>query len=382
MTEHFNSLLNDFLDSAITDVNEGVLFSMMDQDSSLREQFVAAVRTRQAAPSLGTLAAPSEAVSDRIFASVAQSSTTALGWWGHGRILLASAGVVALLGLSFYGGVQWAQQSIEFPQVVLMESIPDPVATSVNHTSPQQVTILDKTGVANSSPGIQFGLVRRHPEAELPSGPSAEQSALVTEISPLPRLSAQRISRAETTSPLPERRLTREFEVVDGRSIAGTSDWHLQIRTLQVIGESFSGVASNDHSGFNNLAVDALYSIADGLDVGLELGRQSFHQQYEQTRGGVVESVRQFPSLFWVGPTARFTMKDALAQDLSPYGQMALGIGDGGAIGRAMVGVTWRPVDRVSITSGLEAGRLWYRANGAPLQTIHFNWSIGMGVSW
>lgn len=365
MTEHFDDLLDDFLDGTISEVNECVLFDLIEGDHELRRHFISGLRAHRSAQLLSIAAAPSSHVTEQVFARISHTHASAGPLHSALKPVLLTFSALVVLGIVFVGGIRIGQ-GLKYPRVV-RSSPPPPIGASpvvaVSTPSVSSVHIVQDDGIAASDARIST-----RDNVEIISRSNEAPTAFHTQTT---------LQRNPHIYPPTDMALYSDH----ASGIESTS-LSLHVRTIQSIGVPAAGLSTNDRSGLTNLAMNALFNVGEGIDVGVELGRQAFLQEYQQQSGSVTERVRQYPTLYWAGPAVRFTLRDAIADHVSPYGQVSAGAGNGGIIGRALVGVSWQPVDRIALTSSAEVGNLWYTANNALNTSAQFNWSIGVGITW
>jgi hypothetical protein len=371
MNHTFNEYLNQFLDETISDIDESSLFSMIHADSELRQQFVAAVRVHAAAPALAQRSTIPHDLTTRIMATSTAASTTTGGapFWTSG---LLSPILAALLSSAFFLSGYATGSTVSHNAVVdthmhSSPSLTEPVGTLSEQAIPAVVDRPERPPQRNavaSSPDL-------HTESPNDLEPSRRiQPSLIAHApTPIELHSITTASFIESRSSLQ-------------RMSARPKTLMVSLRTLHPIGAGNVGVPSNDNSGINNVAVDAMLHLSDHVSMGIEVGRQSFLQTFQRADGAVTEEVRQYPALWWSGPTARLTGRDLFADGLSPFSQATLGISDGGVIARALAGIEWRPADIVSIQGAMECSNLWYSGGGAPNTSLTFNWTLGVGILW
>lgn len=132
-----------------------------------------------------------------------------------------------------------------------------------------------------------------------------------------------------------------------------------------------------------NSAFGLLFPINQYHAVGVEMGTESFRQQFTGTLDERQVEYTQTPVLFWMGATYRWTpMRNGLLPGLVPFADATLGAAvQQGPIARASVGLQYQPVGPVQITVGLDAAALMYRHGGTWFASTKWGPTLGLGFN-
>lgn len=108
---------------------------------------------------------------------------------------------------------------------------------------------------------------------------------------------------------------------------------------------------------FNNVALTALYEIDNNHAFGLDLGQETFPIFDVQS----ASTLEQRYSLVWGGISYRYRMNPISGLlDIQPYAQIVAGGTKYGPISRGLIGLSWQPHNRFSVSFGLEASAMMY----------------------
>ena len=143
---------------------------------------------------------------------------------------------------------------------------------------------------------------------------------------------------------------------------------------------------------FPNSAFALLFPVAEGHRVGLEMGTESFRQEFNgvetyvepltgQTRQRDVVYT-QTPVLFWMGATyewipTEFGFLPGLAPFVNATGGYAM---QQGPVGRGTVGLTYQPIGPLRFNLGLDGSWLMYQNDNAWYSSTKWGPSFGLSI--
>lgn len=108
---------------------------------------------------------------------------------------------------------------------------------------------------------------------------------------------------------------------------------------------------------FNNVAVTAFYEIDNNHAFGFDLGQETF-PIFDVTSPSALE---QRYSLVWGGAAYRYRMNPINElMGIQPYAQIVAGGTKYGPISRGLIGLSWQPHHRFSLSFGFEASAMMY----------------------
>lgn len=130
-----------------------------------------------------------------------------------------------------------------------------------------------------------------------------------------------------------------------------------------------------------NTALFALYSLSPQHSIGAEFGRESFFQRFFYTDvRGVEYRVEQHPTLIWGGLAYRFSLLPE--QNFSPFAHIVLGATQVSAIGRGMIGLTYKPDTRTQFLLGAEASSLFFQNDNTLYMAPKLGVSYGVSITF
>lgn len=142
-------------------------------------------------------------------------------------------------------------------------------------------------------------------------------------------------------------------------------------------------VPSGSNPWFNNMALGANYNIGKGHSFGVELGQENFPQEFTRTLWGEDLKYKQNPLLFWYGASYKYSMHNFIIPEiLYPYIQVFGGATTVGPIGRAQIGLNYKPDSKVTLNLGIEASSLWYNVQGTVYDSKKLGLTYGLSINY
>ncbi|MDQ1267274.1 MAG: hypothetical protein QG635_2428 [Bacteroidota bacterium] len=145
------------------------------------------------------------------------------------------------------------------------------------------------------------------------------------------------------------------------------SAWHIQEPTISPKESIF----------FNNLSLDFFYMISDWTSIGLDIRQETFFQKYSDGRDPESTlTYEQQPNMTSFCLAGRMNQK--VIGDFSGLFQLSVGGSRVGFVGRAMAGLEYSFMPRISILGGIEYNSLIYKhlSNYFFSDKINFNYGI------
>jgi hypothetical protein len=234
-------------------------------------------------------------------------------------------------------------------------------AQSTNKTSPIQPQQTDSpTSVMSEQPSSN-DLVRQSPSANLPQALDSQlhRETIASEMSESVRR-PQPLS-ASSYSPM----------------VA------LRIRTLASgLSQAEPVPQSVQDAMAPNTAFSLLFPLAENHQLGVEMGQESFRQEFTGYEESRQIRIVQTPVLFWIGGTYIVTpFEFSFLSGLSPFAEATLGmVFEQGPLGRGTVGLSYQPVGPLRMTIGLDGSALLYQFQGNTFTSTKWGVSYGLSV--
>lgn len=132
-----------------------------------------------------------------------------------------------------------------------------------------------------------------------------------------------------------------------------------------------------------NTSFALLFPISQQHALGVEMGTESFRQQFTGTADDRLVQYTQTPVLFWMGASYRWTpLEFSFLPGLAPVLDATLGVAvQQGPLARASVGLQYQPVGPLQISVGIDAAALMYRHDGTWFSSTKWGPTIGLGFN-
>ena len=155
---------------------------------------------------------------------------------------------------------------------------------------------------------------------------------------------------------------------------------------LQVRGYSLSPTVPTDvppeTEWYSDLGLGVLYQVDKHNTIGLEFGNETYPMVFEGDRNGQTLLYEQNPSTMWAGLTYRYTGNIFGAMPIAPFGQVVLGGGKYGPVGRLAAGFQYAPSGNLSFLLGVESSALAYRHQSNWYLSPKIGLTYGMSVNF
>ncbi len=161
------------------------------------------------------------------------------------------------------------------------------------------------------------------------------------------------------------------------KDLAETYNYELEVGTN---GLPSLGGTSNPSIGMNpagsNLSLTLLYNADENWSFGLTSGSDSYPMAFDAPKDGITQHFRQYPSLWYIGPTARYYARQFSAWDMiTPYVQAGTAFAGGkGLLLKGGAGINFDLGRYVGINVGYEYSGLIYNV----INTTYFSSKNGV----
>ncbi len=131
-----------------------------------------------------------------------------------------------------------------------------------------------------------------------------------------------------------------------------------------------------------NTAFSLTIPLSEQHRVGVEMGTESFIQNFNGFDGYRQAEWTQTPVLFWMGATYQFSsIQFEILPGLQPFAQATVGAAfSQGPIGRGTIGLAYQPVGPVRFTVGLDGSALFYTFQNSWFTSTKWGLSYGLSI--
>lgn len=130
-----------------------------------------------------------------------------------------------------------------------------------------------------------------------------------------------------------------------------------------------------------NTAFGLLFPLSENHAVGIEMGTESFRQEFTGTYDNRQVQYIQTPLLFWMGATYRWTpLRFDFLPGLTAFTEATIGMAvQQGPLARTTIGLQYQPIGPLQLTVGIDAAALAYRHEGAWFSSTKWGPALGIG---
>ena len=176
---------------------------------------------------------------------------------------------------------------------------------------------------------------------------------------------------------------TRDVYVQTIAPVVVTRSVEVQLRGLLAVSIPSNNVPSKESSIPRNLALGVSYSLAEGQRVGLEIGHESYAQQFGRLEDGGYARYRQNPAEYWLAASYELQLASAWSGNLPFFARVdAGGLLEVGPLLRLGLGTKIPLVARVRLLMAAEGSIVFYRFESALLTTKKLGGTAGLCISF
>jgi len=131
-----------------------------------------------------------------------------------------------------------------------------------------------------------------------------------------------------------------------------------------------------------NTSVAFMVPLAEGHALGLEMGSETFRQQYTGVIGNRLIEYSQTPVLFWMGATYHLSPFEIdIVDGLRPYLDLTAAYAySQGPLGRASLGLRYQPAGPIAFNLGFDAAALGFQHQNTWFSTTKFGMTYGISI--
>jgi hypothetical protein len=153
-------------------------------------------------------------------------------------------------------------------------------------------------------------------------------------------------------------------------------------RNVALRSDPAPSVVSQSEPWFRNVNLGLMYALDDHHAVGIEAGRESFSQHFNGLENGMGVRYEQNPLAYWATAVYQFT-GEPLLPHVHPFIQIqAGGAFEIGGLGRATLGIKFRPFDRIAVIAGAEGSLMVYRFQSNWFSTNKVGMTYGLSYEF
>lgn len=153
-------------------------------------------------------------------------------------------------------------------------------------------------------------------------------------------------------------------------------------RNVALRSDPAPSVVSQSEPWFRNVNLGLMYALDDHHAIGIEGGRESFSQHFTGLENGMGVRYEQNPLAYWATAVYQFT-GEPLLPHVHPFLQLqAGGAFEIGGLGRATLGIKFRPFDRIAVIAGAEGSLMVYRFQSNWFSTNKVGMTYGLSYEF
>ena len=346
-------MLHAFMDGELGSPQEEALFQKLSSDASLRAEMQDHLAIRKAVQHDIEAYTPPASATAAIF--------TTLGFTIPSSSVTAAAATAAAGGGSMLRSMWFSAASsalavatavllyLQFP--VAFDAIGPVVERVVS--SPSDIVVVEET-----APLTDLIVTTQRRSAAAPAT-SAVTTAPVVQEREVTLRDMQLLAAALSEQEAPGRVRSEQVYFYDLLPTPDGVTFHA--RNVALRSDPAPSVVSQSEPWFRNVNLGLMYALDDHHAVGIEAGRESFSQHFNGLENGMGVRYEQNPLAYWATAVYQFT-GEPLLPHVHPFIQIqAGGAFEIGGLGRATVGIKFRPFDRIAVIAGAEGSLMVYR---------------------
>lgn len=371
-------MLHAFLDGELDGAHEEVLFSKLASSVELRAEMQDQLTIRTAIQHDTDAFNPPASATAALFGALGFSipSNAAAGagfsvaqrWWITGASILTAAVAILLLYTQYpfsSSDKVMTERVVSMPSTALtieetpaLADIPIPASTRQNDVLPRNAYPTAPVEITNSMRDVNLASLGFHPVAALSSSSS---------------------DQAETAA---EPARIREQHVYFYDLVPTPDGVTLHARNVALQSDPSPRALSQSEPWFRNVNLGLMYALSEHHSIGIEAGQEAFPQHFSGVEDGVHVRYEQNPLAYWATAVYQYN-GDALLPHVHPFAQLQVGGAFSlGGLGRASLGLKFKPFDRIAIVVGAEGSMLMYRFQDSWFRTNKLGMTYGIAYEF
>ncbi|MFZ1731832.1 MAG: hypothetical protein WBQ23_16445 [Bacteroidota bacterium] len=369
-------MLHAFMDGELGGPQEEMLFNKLSSSSELRAEMQDHIAIRKAIQHDIEAFTPPASASAAIFAtlgfsipaSTAKAATTA-----------AAAASYRTMG---FGAASALLATIAAVMLYLQFPLPfDTIGSVVERvvSAPSGSIVIEESAPVADLPVVPANPVQHRSPLAAPAPIAASVPAVVQVREVTPR-DMQLLAEAVREPEAPGRVRADQVQFYD--LIPNPDGITFYARNVAMRSDPSPTVVSQTDSWFSNMNLGVMYAIGDHHAIGIEGGREAFSQHFFGSEYGLPVRYEQNPLAYWATAVYQFT-GEPLLPHVHPFAQLqAGGAFDLGPLGRATLGIKFKPFDRIAVVVGAEGSVLMYRFQNNWFSTNKIGMTYGVSYEF
>lgn len=377
-----SKLINEFIEGSIKSEEEQLLFQSLSADQDLRQELRQSIAVDRAFDKRLSAMMPSTESTKRVFSSLGMAgfvsdagSAGLFGGFFSGKLFTFIAGVL-LTSLAAF--ILYFAALEDKSQPVIAQSQPGLPSLYSFESGFDRLNYFFYHGSTSSDDvPMRIVYIYKEPEtgnyylADNKSQLSMLQSSFAAPHRPIETLRNSFVP-IETFYEAPYNSIAANFNPVEQYGIS------VEVRGMQYWSTPQADEIYSYSPKFSNMGIAALYSLSEALEIGIDLRQEKFYQSFNGENNGNTYLYEQNPSFLGVSALARYNLLSS--DSYKTYLQLGVGGIQTGITGRALVGLSIYPTERLSLDFGLEQSILRYEHQSRVFWSNKFGLHYGVGL--
>lgn len=380
-TEQYSEWLSAYLDGELEPTLEEPLFGALATHAELRREMRELLALRRAARNDLVALVPPLSTTAAVFQSVGIGTGVGAGLGLLRRLWMPLASALVGGALTWLGMTLTNQSPPDTAATVTARqpaAVSSP-ATTAQPTVVERIVYRTKTvyvpvaAPSSQSPQPpQMPTVQQQPIQQQPAPPLLAELPQFDLASP--PLVVRRIAAIDTTAP--DIAVTYAPERPELPPIEQYPQFRLTVRGLATTSLVTVPQQPDRSSLLNTSAIGFSYVLGDHHAIGIEIGREPFAMQFYGYREDTRLRYEAYPALLW--GTATYQYRTRWGRYFEPLAQIGLGASEFGLLGRATLGVVYRPAPSLGVMLGIEGALMRYVYQSVPYWTPNVGLTYGV----
>lgn len=157
-------------------------------------------------------------------------------------------------------------------------------------------------------------------------------------------------------------------------------DYTLEARSSDYFSQRLQGVNPSSDLGLLNSAISFMYSFDSELSVGLDYRREAFSQEFTGKEADNYFIYRQEPNFQTYSAFVKYSPESIRYEVFAPFALLNFGFNSAGPVGRGMIGLDVNFSDYYYLTAGLDYSAMVFSQTNAYFISSKIGLHIGAGI--